>query len=142
MAWLVNRTALACLDLARLPMWLAEGIAQRTERELATVRSGERRDHIFDEHWDVEAIHDFWSGESFERSDGLYGSARTLAGDLAAALERDGPRFLSFVAEASKEDAGASAAITHLDIELGVLAAGLLGQESSPAWAPRHSALV
>ncbi|NRF72116.1 hypothetical protein HLB44_34545 [Aquincola sp. S2] len=134
----------ACLSHLPIPVWLNEGIAVNTEHRLcppsfavSTPQQMHARHRGF---WGPTQIQQFWSGESFLRSDEgnelSYDLARIIVFQLSATWDR----FRPFVLSATVEDGGASAASEHLGVHLGEVASALLGLEPSPQWAPNPAA--
>lgn len=139
----LTHSALAHLSL---PLWLDEGIAVNTERRIAGLPPSPHTP--FELHamhgrfWNDERIQEFWSGDSFRRTDDgnllSYALARVLVEQTAA----DWPAFASFVRHARRDDAGEAAARQHLGIDLGASAAAVTGQLGATGWAPRLTAPV
>lgn len=86
--------------------------------------------------WNAERIQEFWSGASFDRTDDGNLLSYDLARIVVEQLAKEWDSFARFVASASREDAGASAALSHLGIRLGSCAAALLAIESNESWEP------
>lgn len=123
-----------------IPAWLNEGLAVNTENSLSP--AGKPRFSPQEMHakhlgfWGADEIQEFWSGKSFLRPDDGNMLSYDLARILVEQLSNDWPRFSTFVNEASVADAGAEAAIRHLDIDLGAAACALLEKEPDTAWHP------
>jgi hypothetical protein len=115
------------------PRWLGEGLAVTMERRIGGNRFGRldremQQKHL--RHWTSQTILPFWSGESFLDQDGeivslSYGLAEILVDILVQDFPR--PRFIAFVAGASRTDSGQTAASKCLGITLGELISCFLG---------------
>jgi hypothetical protein len=133
----MTHSALAHLGL---PRWLDEGLAVNTEQRLTGVpRLIYTPQELHAKHlryWGAAEMAQFWSGDAFFRTDDgnllSYELARILVGHLSA----DWERFSKFITAAERADAGAQAARTHLDVNLGVLVCALLEQPHTPDWEP------
>jgi hypothetical protein len=134
----LTHSALAHL---RLPLWIDEGIAVNTEHKLAGSMGGLytpqeiRQKHL--RFWGATEIQQFWSGESFARTDDgnmlSYDLARTLVEQFGKSWET----FELFVKHAQRIDAGAAAAAEHLSLDLGAYVCALFDKPLSADWAPR-----
>jgi hypothetical protein len=126
-----------------LPLWLNEGVAVNTERRLAG--SGSRLHtpaQMRDKHrrfWSGRKIQEFWSGESFARTDDGNMLSYDLAQIIVEHLAKEWPSFKAFVLAADRNDGGAAAARTHLGVDLGALASALLERRSAADWTPDPS---
>ena len=120
----------ACLSHLPIPLWLNEGLAVNTEQRLTgrppCIYSPleMREKHVA--FWGVKEIQEFWSGESFSRTDDGNMLSYDLARILVEQFSKDWSRFKEFVLAANWQDAGAEAAQRHLDIKLGECVAALL----------------
>lgn len=134
----------SCLGHLPIPAWLNEGLAVNTERRLCPPPSdafGHRpspqqmhaRHQAF---WRAAEIQEFWSGQSFLRADDGNELSYDLARILVAQFASDWPRFQQFALAAHIADGGAAAAREHLGVELGDVAAALLGSPADAGWAP------
>lgn len=134
----------ACLSHLPIPAWLNEGIAVNTERRLCPPSSGvsspQQMHARHRKFWGPVEVQQFWSGKSFLRADEgnelSYDLARIMVSQFGAAWDR----FRPFVLAANVEDAGASAALEHLGVQLGDAVCALLELESSSQWAPNPAA--
>ena len=119
-----------CLAHLPLPLWLNEGLAVNTERRLAG--------RVPDLHTPAEMLaklrgffgerelQEFWSGQSFQRTDDGNLLSYELARIFVEHLATDWSRFARFVNAAHHRDAGAAAAREHLGLDLDAMAAALL----------------
>lgn len=133
----LTHSALAYL---RLPKWLDEGLAVNTERRVAGEVPGlytPRELHgMHQQYWDAQRIQEFWSGESFDRTDDGNRLSYDLARIIVEQIGKQWDSFASFVATADREDGGKLAARTALSINLGAYAASLLEVDSADGWEP------
>jgi hypothetical protein len=138
----VTHSALAHLAL---PRWLDEGLAVNTEQRLTGVPL-----HIYSPrelsskhvaYWGEAEIAQFWSGASFFRPDDGTMLSYDLARILVAQLSGNWDRFMGFVNNADRDDAGARAAREHLDVALGTLVCALLELPYSAGWEPNFQTL-
>lgn len=124
----------------RIPLWVNEGLAVNIENRLMgsppkMFSPAEMRDkHLA--FWNQETIQEFWSGRSFERPDDGNLLSYDLAQILIEILAGQWPQFRAFATAASYDDAGASAAGEHLQLDLGVSVAAIFEQESHDGWGP------
>jgi hypothetical protein len=151
-----------CLSHLPLPVWLNEGIAVTLQKAIAPPRSaaGESElnalfasinwnppimwDELADRHfafWTQENIQAFWAGTSFS----LPGDANELSYSLAEvflkliAEQTDRATFQAFVHSATQDDAGQTAAMEVLAIDLAQIASTFLGEGN---WRPRRKAMI
>lgn len=123
-----------CLAHLPLPLWLNEGIAVNTEHRLTRVPPSEftpmemRQKHLV--FWNEQTLAEFWSGESFQRSDDGNLLSYDLARLLVDVLARDWDSFAAFVRAADARDAGFSAANEYLGLDLGLAVSHLLAGNS------------
>jgi len=146
-----------------LPLWLNEGVAVTLERAIAppTRALGESHqatldadlldwrapvmwDELAERHfnfWTGQNIQSFWAGTSFY----IPGDSNELSYSLAEVLfkhltERaDRAAFHAFLRRATQEDAGQSAAVEILGVDLGEIAGTFLGTGS---WRPRRQSIA
>lgn len=129
-----------CVAHLPLPLWLNEGMAVNTERRLAG--SGAplhtpqemREKHL--RFWHAAEIQEFWSGESFHRTDDGNSLSYDLARIMIEQMAKDWESFRKFVLAADRADAGAGAAREHLGVDLGEVVCALLERQPSSQWAP------
>ena len=133
----MTHSALAHLAL---PRWLDEGLAVNTEQRLTRVPTliytarELRAMHL--NYWGAAEMQEFWSGDSFFRTDDGNLLSYELARILVAHLSGDWARFKDYVLNVQRGDAGACAAREILGVELGALVCALLEQPYSPDWEP------
>lgn len=134
----LTHSALAYLNL---PLWLDEGIAVNTERRIVgkqpSLHTPFEIDAMQRRFWGQAEIQQFWSGESFQRTDDGNLLSYELARVLVEHMARDWAAFTEFVRNARREDAGAASAIEHLGVDLGAAASALAGKLEGAGWAPR-----
>lgn len=126
-----------------MPAWLSHGLAEHASRQL----SGDRQDdriptHLLGSFWDESEIQAFWSGQAFAPQDERYALACSLACLLVDQLSSSPGPLWQFAAHAACEDAGAEAAREMLGIDLGALAAALLGHAPQVSWSPKQATVV
>jgi len=135
-----------CVHLALvdrdLPQWVEEGLAQMFEGDMVASRrrivtAEDKAKHL--RLWKRRGLDMFWTGAAFsapdKMQDAAYELAEVLIRNLAADFRprffgfdrRPVERFLSFLRSARTDDAGAAAAIAHLDRDLGAIATSYLG---------------
>lgn len=120
-----------------LPLWLNEGLAVTLEEMVVTGHPPHPAPDSLKEHlkfWDEERIQEFWSGESFTRSDEGHGLSYALGQLLTSNFGHDYHRFRQFALAANWNDAGEAAAQQVLGISLGDVLASFLGNGN---WAPQ-----
>ena len=125
----------------KLPLWLDEGIAVNTERRIAgtlpSLHTPREIDAMQRRFWGEAEIQQFWSGESFQRTDDGNLLSYELARVMVEQMARDWTPFAEFVRHARCDDAGAASALQHLGIDLGAAASALTGKPAVSGWAPR-----
>ncbi len=152
-----------CLAHLPLPHWLNEAVAVTLERAIGSPRRqiGESDqsavygasigwrppmmwDDLAERHfafWNEENIQTFWAGTSFH----IPGESNELSYSLAEVFmkllsERTTlEHFRKFLETARQDDAGQTAAIAILDVDLGDIAATFLGEGN---WRPQRSAMT
>ena len=129
-----------CLGHLPLPLWLNEGLAVNMEARLTGKLDNEwtseemRHKHL--SFWDAQEVQQFWSGESFQRTDDGNRLSYDLAGILVKQFSADWDSFKSFVLAAHAHDAGAEAASLYLGVDLGVAVCSLMDKPNHLAWKP------
>lgn len=124
----------------RIPLWLNEGLAVNVEDRLMgrlpkLFTPAEMRDkHLA--FWSRDTIQEFWSGHSFGRPDDGSMLSYDLAQILVEILGGQWSQFQAFAVAARYDDAGASAASEHLQLDLGASVAAIFEQESVDGWSP------
>lgn len=130
----------SALSHLTLPRWLDEGLAVNTEQRLTGVPCLIYTPHELREkhlrYWGVAEMQQFWTGESFFRTDDGNLLSYELARILVSHLSADWDRFARFVIHAQRKDGGGLAAREHMNVELGALVCALLEQPFSADWEP------
>jgi hypothetical protein len=130
-----------CLGHLPLPLWLNEGLAVNMEARLTGKLYSEwtpeqlRHKHL--NFWGTQEIQQFWSGESFARTDDGNRLSYDLARILVKQFSTDWDSFKAFVLAAHARDAGAEAASLYLGVDLGVAVCSLMDEPNLPAWKPK-----
>jgi hypothetical protein len=130
----------ASLAHLRIPLWVNEGMAVNVENRLAGklpklfTPAEMREKHLA--FWNKDTIQEFWSGHAFGRPDDGSMLAYDLGQILVEILAGHWNAFRAFALEASYEDAGASAALERLGIDLGESVASIFEQSSADGWRP------
>ncbi|RST47225.1 hypothetical protein [Variovorax sp. MHTC-1] len=130
----------ACLAHLPLPLWLNEGLAVNVENRIAGGSAAQLRARALNNRhkgfWGPEVIQEFWSGESFGRTDDGSMLSYDLARLIVAQFAKDWHTFTGFVLQADAKDAGEVAAQEHLHVNLGAVVCALLEKDFSSQWAP------
>jgi hypothetical protein len=133
-----------------LPLWVEEGMTQDFERKAAgrqpfLIDAEAARRHK--RYWKKNGLDLFWSGKGFHQPDKGQELSYQLADVFHLLLVQDHRprwfgfdqeprrRLLAFLREAKETDAGAAAARTQLELDLGGLAARFLGPGR---WSPHR----
>lgn len=152
-----------CLAHLPLPLWLNEGVAVTLQKDIApparAIGQSEqdafysaainwRAPIMWDElaerqfaFWTGENIQSFWAGTSFFQP----GDSNELSYSLAEVLVKllsersDAAAFRAFLEAARHEDAGQTAALDGLGVDLGEIAGTFLGKGD---WRPRRKAMI
>lgn len=129
-----------CLSHLPIPMWLNEGLAVNTERRVSRVPPLLYTPHEMQQkhlrYWDAPKIQEFWSGKSFLRTDDGNLLSYDLAQKIVEQFASNWDVFRAFALSANIADGGASAAIEQFNLDLGEVAAVLIGRDPSPDWTP------
>ena len=125
-----------------LPLWLNEGLAVLFQQMASPWQHQVLEGDLQERHmayWNTLAIQKFWAGVSF----GEPGQSNELSYSLAEILVRlllERPEhFCTFLQQARWEDAGQTAAIECLGLDLGQVAGTFLGEGN---WRPYRKSLV
>lgn len=145
---IAHETTHALLTHLPLPLWLNEGLAVNTERQVSPPLAGPRHADVSPQQmhrrhrafWGADEIQQFWSGESFARADQGNELSYDLARILVEQFAADWPRFAPFVNAARSDDGGDAAARQHLGLSLGEALAALLERDQVADCAPRSDA--
>lgn len=125
-----------------LPTWLDEGLAQWFDRGFSrsqhTLLEGDLRERHF-AFWNSSTIQKFWAGTSFHEPGDSNELSYSLAEILINLLASHREHFAAFVRQAQWDDAGQTAALDCLGLDLGSLAGTFLGEGN---WRPVRKALV
>jgi hypothetical protein len=123
-----------------LPLWLEEGIAVNTERQIVISGRDAGEAVATTAHhrafWNAQRFQEFWSGKSFDGAGEANALSRDLARSIVELLAKDRASFVEFATNASREDGGAAAAHGLLKQDLGDVATLVLGVERQPEWSP------
>lgn len=124
-----------------IPLWVNEGLAVNVERRLmGALPKLHTPTELRNKHlafWDTHTIQEFWSGRSFGRPDDGSMLSYDLAQILIEILAGTWPQFRAFTLAARYDDAGASAAREHLQLDLGESIAAIFERESAEGWGPK-----
>jgi hypothetical protein len=141
---IVHELTHSCLSHLPIPLWLNEGLAVNTEQRFDPQSSGShrgghdamRQHHRHQKFWVASEIQQFWSGDSFKRTDEGNELSYDLARILITQFAADWARFTAFANAADRGDGGAQAADQHLNMSLGRAACALLEREYDEAFEP------
>jgi hypothetical protein len=129
-----------CLGHLPLPLWLNEGLAVNMEARLTgklySEWTPEQTRHKHLDFWGTQEVQQFWSGDSFYRTDDGNKLSYDLARILVEQFSTDWDSFKSFVLAADARDAGAEAASLHLGVDLGAAVCSLMDESNLPTWKP------
>jgi hypothetical protein len=120
-----------CVVHLPLPLWLNEGLAGMFQRAVATTPHPVLDHELKERHlafWNPENIQEFWSGVSFQKpgdSNELSYSLAEIVLNLLMEQRRDWSAFLK---QARWDDAGQTAAIECLGVDLGNVMSTFLGE--------------
>ncbi|MCU0956430.1 MAG: hypothetical protein MUF55_03620 [Hydrogenophaga sp.] len=143
---IVHELTHALLGHLPIPAWLNEGLAVNTEHRFYPPVIGSHRggydaalQHArHQKFWGLAEIQQFWSGDSFDRTDQGNELSYDLARILTAHFATDWQRFTAFALEAHHFDGGAQAARERLGISLGSAVCALLEREYTPEHEPHE----
>lgn len=139
----------AALHPLDMPVWIEEGLTQLNECLIAGKAPLVVDNEVADEQkafWRSEGLEEYWRGESFHRADEGQKLSYQLSEILLRLLFEDfRPRWFGFDEEpqrklsaflgaARSDDCGQDAAVNHLGMTVGQLAAKFLGQGD---WEPK-----
>jgi hypothetical protein len=130
-----------CLVHLPLPLWLNEAIAILFERAVATSRlpvldHDQRERHLAC--WNPANIQEFWSGVSFRKPGDSNHLSYSLAEIALNLLQEQKGDWIEFLKRAHWSDAGQTAAIDCLGIDLGNVMSTFLGEGN---WRPSRKAM-
>jgi hypothetical protein len=131
-----------CVAHLRLPLWLNEGLAVTFDRTVAQWQRPTLDHDLRDRHfafWSPLNIQEFWSGTSFGKPGDSNELSYSLAEILVNLLLSESKYFGLFVQHADWNDAGQTAALDILGVDLGSTAATFLGEGN---WRPNRKAIV
>jgi len=136
----------SCLSHLPLPDWLRNGVATQLWRALDS-SGGRIAGPLFDEDlipehrrfWNESTIQSFWSGSRAPEYSGDFNLYSELSNILVQLLIEKTARLVDFLRCAHYYDAGQSAALSFLKMDLGELAATFLGPGH---WAPDTLAIA
>lgn len=137
---IVHEMTHGCLCHLPIPAWLNEGIAVNTERRIVQVPSSlyspieMHGKHL--RYWDECRIQEFWSGKSFHRTDDGNLLSYDLAQKIVEQFASNWGIFRAFVLSAHVADGGAAAAVEHFGLNLGEVAAAVVGCDFTENWSP------
>ncbi len=131
-----------CLVHLPLPLWLNEAMAKMFERAVASTRhpvldhEREERHLAF---WTRENIQEFWAGVSFKKPGDSNHLSYNLAEIVLTLLQEQNGDWVTFLNTAHWRDAGQTAAIECLGVDLGNVLSTFLGGGD---WRPRRKAIA
>ena len=126
-----------------LPLWLNEGLAVTFQRGNGARGQPLLADpdlqprHI--DYWNEKTIQEFWAGVSFHKPGDSNELSYSLAEILLTLLLEKRWDFPAFLKQANWRDAGQTAAMNFLGVDLGAVAGTFLGKGD---WRPRRKAMV
>jgi hypothetical protein len=144
---IAHETTHALLSHLPIPAWLNEGLAVNTEHRLCPAAHDPRsRPSAIQMHvrhkafWGPAEMQQFWSGQSFLRSDQGNELSYDLARILVEQFAADWEPFVRFACSAHLNDAGAKAAEQELGIRLGDAVVAILEWPVAQGMAPQPQA--
>ena len=132
----------ACLKHLQIPLWLNEGFAVTMEDEICGSAPLRMENERLAEHaafWNTETIQEFWSGDSFNRTDQGSDLSYELARYCLRALAHEYDVFAAFANAASFRDGGEAAAIDKFGGSLGGVIHQFFGDGD---WSPNPGSWV
>ncbi|HWW01670.1 MAG TPA: hypothetical protein VNZ64_18370 [Candidatus Acidoferrum sp.] len=126
----------------RLPLWLNEGLAMVFDWTVDQWRRQFLDHDLRDRHlmlWNAENIQKFWSGVSFGEPGDSNQLSYSLAEIMVHLLLTEAKEFVAFLKLADWRDAGQTAALDVLGIDLGKTMATFLGEGN---WRPNRKAMA
>lgn len=132
----------ACLKHLPIPLWLNEGFAVTMEDEICGSAPLLMDNERLSEHasfWTDETIQEFWSGESFNRTDQGSELSYELARYCLRALSHEYDVFAAFANAATYADGGEASAIEHFGGSLGGVIHQFFGEGN---WSPNPAVWV
>lgn len=139
---LAHELAHNCVVHLRLPLWLNEGIAQLFGRAAAVYPHVILDHELRDRHlafWNPDNIQKFWSGVSFKEPGESVTLSYSLAEIMTKLLLESKEDFGAFVRAAKWHDAGQTAALECMGVNLGEVVGTFLGEGN---WRPYRKAMV
>jgi len=126
----------------RLPLWLNEGLATTFQRAVSTAQSPLLDHETREQHlafWNQANIQEFWAGISFRKPGDSNKLSYNLAEIMLNLLTEQRGNWGAFLKQANWNDAGQTAALQCLDVDLGSVMAIFLGEGD---WRPQRKAMV
>jgi hypothetical protein len=144
---IAHETTHALVSHLPIPAWLNEGLAVNTERRLCPVQHDPRHAppvaQMHQRHkafWGAQEMQQFWSGQSFLRTDEGNELSYDFARILVEQFSADWEPFVRFACSAQLDDSGARAAEQELGIRLGEAVAAILEKPSAQGLTPQPHA--
>jgi len=131
-----------CVVHLPLPLWLNEGLATMIERTVSTARQTVLDHELKERHlafWEPVNIQEFWAGVSFQKPGDSNELSYSLAEIILTLLLEQKGNWSGFVKQAHWRDAGQTAAVDCLGVDLGGVMSTFLGEGD---WRPRRKAMV
>jgi hypothetical protein len=131
-----------CVAHLRLPLWLNEGLAATFERLVSVEQRPVLDAELKLQHlgfWNEENIQEFWSGISWSKPGDPNHLSYSLAEIMIILLSERRGDLGAFLKQARRNDAGQTASLDCLGVDLGDLMATFLGEGK---WRPRRKAMA
>jgi hypothetical protein len=131
-----------CLVHLPLPLWLNEGLAMMFQWTVAATHHPVLDYELKERHmafWNQENIQEFWSGVSFNKPGDSNSLSYSLAEIVLSLLLEQRGDWNAFLKQAHRGDAGQTAAIECLGVDLGPVMSTFLGEGD---WRPRRKVMV